>query len=100
MYLDDAIGSDDSPITYVATLAIFFAHLRLHFSTMYEQKWIGAALVNVLGHVISHDGVGPNEDKIAALTRMPMPTDIKQFRSSLGGLSYLRLHFSTMYEQK
>ena len=55
---------------------------------MYEQKWIGAAVVNVLGHVISHDGVGPNEDKIAALTHMPMPTDIKQLRSSLGGLSY------------
>ena len=44
--------------------------------------------MDVLGHVISHDGVGPNKDKIASLTRMPMPTDIKQFRSSLGGLSY------------
>ena len=41
-----------------------------------------------LGHVGSHDGVGPNKGKIAALTRMPMPTDIKQFRSSLGGLIY------------
>ena len=51
---------------------------------------MGAARVDFLGHVISHDGVGPNKDKVAALTRMPMPTDIKQFRSSLGGLSYYR----------
>ena len=46
--------------------------------------------MDFLGHVTSHDGVRPNKDKIAALTRMPMPTDIKQFRSSLGGLSYYR----------
>ena len=46
--------------------------------------------MDFLGHVISHDGVGPNKDKIVALTRMPMPTDIKQFRSSIGGLSYYR----------
>ena len=30
MYLDDAIGSDDCPIHHVATLATFFARLRLH----------------------------------------------------------------------
>ena len=46
--------------------------------------------MDFLGHVISHDGVGPNKDKIAALTRKLVPTDIKQFRSSLGGLSYYR----------
>ena len=30
MYLDDAIGSDGCPIHHVATLAHFFARLRLH----------------------------------------------------------------------
>ena len=30
MYLDDAIGTNDSPTTHVATLATFFARLRLH----------------------------------------------------------------------
>ena len=30
MCLDDAIGTDDYTITHVATLAIFFARLRLH----------------------------------------------------------------------
>ena len=78
MYLDDAIGSDDCPIHHVATLAAFFARLRLHKLKLSPDKaWIGAARVDFLGHIISADGVRPNDDRVAALTRMPMPTDIK-----------------------
>ena len=85
MYLDDAIGSDDSPIHHEATLATFFARLRLHSLKLSPDKSrIGAARVDVLGHVISADGIRPNDDRVAALTRMPMPTDIKQLRSLLG----------------
>ena len=88
MYLDDAIGSDDCPIHHVATLAAFFARLRLHKLKLSPDKaWIGAARVDFLGHIISADGVRPNDDRVAALTRMPMPTDIKQLRSLIGGLS-------------
>ena len=78
MYLDDAIGSDNCPLHHVATLATFFARLRLHKRKLSPDKSrIGAARVDFLGHVISADGVRPNDDRVAALTRMPMPTDIK-----------------------
>ena len=91
MYLEDAIGSDDSLIHHVVTLVTFFARLRLHSLKLSPDKSrIDAARVDVLGHIISADGVRPNDDRIAALTRMPMPTDIKQLRSLLGGLSYYR----------
>ena len=91
MYPDDAIGSDGCPIHHVATLATFFARLRLHKLKLSPDKSrIGAARVDFLGHVISADGVRPNDDQVAALTRMPMPTDIKQLRNLLGGLSYYR----------
>ena len=91
MYLDDAIGSNDCFITHVATLATFFARLRLHNLKLSPNKTrIGAIRVDFLGHIISQDGVRPNDDKIAALTRMPIPKDIKQLRSLLGGLSYYR----------
>ena len=91
MYLDDAIGSDDSPIHHVATLATFFARLRLHSLKLSPGKSrIGAARVDFWGHVISLDGVRPNDDRVAALTRMPMPTDIKQLRSLLGVRFHLR----------
>ena len=97
MYLDDAIGSDDSPIHHVATLATFFARLRLHSLKLSPNKSrIGAARVDFQGHVNSADGVRPNDDRVAALTRMPMPTDIKQLRSLLGGLSYYRKFLPNM----
>ena len=97
MYLDDAIGSDDCPIHHVATLATFFTCLRLHKLNLSPDKSrIGAARVEFLGHVISADGVRPNDDRVAALTRMPMPTDIKQLRSLLGGLSYYRKFLPNM----
>ena len=97
VYLDDAIGSDDSPIHHVATLATFFARLRLHSLKLSPDKSrIGAARVDYLGHFISADGVHPNDDRVAALTRMPIPTDIKQLRSLLGGLSYYRKFLPNM----
>ena len=97
MYLDDAIGSDDCPLGHVATLATFFARLRLHKLKLSPDKSrIGAARVDFLGHIISANGVRPNDDRVAALTRMPMPTDIKQLRSLLGGLSYYRKFLPNM----
>ena len=97
MYLDDAIGSDDSSITHVETLANFFARLRLqNLKLSPNETRIGAARVDFLGHLISQDGVRPNDDKIAALTCMPMPRDIKQLRSFLGGLSYCRKFLPNM----
>ena len=97
MYFDDLIGSDDCPLHHVATLAIFFARLRLHKPKLSPNKSrIGAARISLLGHVISADGVRPNDGLVAALTRMPMPTDIKQLRSLLGGLSYYRKFLPNM----
>ena len=91
MYFDDAIGSDAFPMVNVATLATFFARLRLHNLKLSPNKSrIGVARVDVLGHAISQDGVRPTDDKIAALAYMPMPRDIKQLRSLLGGISHYR----------
>ena len=97
MYLDDAIGSDDCPLHHVTTLTAFFARLHLHQLKLSPDKFrIGAARVDFLGHIISKDGVRPNDDRVAALTRMPMPTGIKQLRSLLGGLSYYRKFLPNM----
>ena len=88
MHLDDAIGSDDCPINHVTTLATFFARLFLHKLKLSPDKSrIGAARVDFLSHLISEDGLRPNDDRVAALSRMRMPSYIKQLRSLLGGLS-------------
>ena len=97
MYLDDTIGPDDCPLHHVATLATFFTRLRLHKLKLSPDKsWISAARVDFLGHVILADGVRPNDARVAALARMSMPTDIKQLRSLLGGLSYYRKFLPNM----
>ena len=97
MYLDDAIGSNESPTIHVATLDTFFVRLRLHNLKLSPNKTrIGAARVDFLGHMISQDGVRPNDDKIAALTSIPMPRDNKQLRSLLGGLSSYRKFLPNM----
>ena len=40
--------------------------------------------------MISPDGVSPNADKVAALTKMPMPSNVNQTRALLGGIGYYR----------
>ena len=40
--------------------------------------------------------LAPIDARVAALARMPMPTDIKQLRSLLGGLSYYRKFLPNM----
>ena len=84
-------------MAHVATLATFFARLRLHNLKLSPYKSrIGATRVDFLGHVISQDDVRPNDDKVTALAHMPMPRDIKQLRSLLGGLSYYRKFLPNM----
>ena len=70
MYLDDVIGLEDCPINPVATLATFFARvclLKLNISP--HKSRIGATCVDFLGHLISEDGLRPNDNRVAALSR-------------------------------
>lgn len=64
MYLDNAIGFDDCPIHYKATLTTFHPRLRLRGIS---PDRIGAARVDSLGSVISADDVRPNDDRVVAL---------------------------------
>ena len=89
IFLEDATGSDDSPINYVATLAAFLARLRPHKSELSPNKTRPEPREsNSWAHVISQDGVRPHYDEGAVLPRMPMPVNIKQLRSLLDGHSY------------
>ena len=84
MSLKDAIGSDDSPINYVATLAAFLARLRPHKSELSPNKtpsepresnfWATSSLKMV---------------SVLTMTKsMPMPADVKQLSRVLDSLSY------------
>lgn len=98
LYLDDAIESGDCPISHITTLDTFFARLRLHKIKLSPGKSrVLAARVDFLGNIISEDGLRPNDDRVAAPSRMHMPSVIKQlFRRLLGGISYYRMFLPNM----
>ena len=88
-YLDDIIVFDPDPIDHVANIRALFGRLRKHHLKLSPSKAkFGATTADFLGHTISAGGYSPNSDKVAALTKMPMPTDKKQVRSLLGGINY------------
>lgn len=96
-YLDDVIVYDTDPASHIANLRLFFLRLVLHNLKLSPGKsLIGAITADFLGHTICPDGVKPMANKVVALTKMPMPKDIKQLRSLLGGLSYYRKYLPLM----
>ncbi|CAB1096864.1 unnamed protein product [Ectocarpus sp. CCAP 1310/34] len=96
-YLDDLIVFDDTPATHVGTMHALFERLRTHNLKLTPPKaTIGASKADFLGHTISPDGVRLNGAKVSALTKLPMPKDVKQLCSLLGGLSYYRKFLPNM----
>ena len=91
MYLDDAIVFNRTSSLHVQSIREFLARLEEHNLKLAPAKAIiGATKVAFLGHDISPSGVRPGPKKVEALAKMPMPTDVSQLRSLLGGLSYYR----------
>ena len=90
-YLDDVICFDEEPLGHVLNMIEFFKRLRQYNLKLSPGKArVGATHANFLGHTISPAGVSPDGVKVRALTHMPPPTNVKQLRSLLGGLSYYR----------
>ena len=77
-YLDDVIVHNPSPEEHVGTIRALFERLRKYNLKLSPSKArLGATKADFLGHTISPAGVSPNAAKVAALTEMPMPKDIK-----------------------
>ncbi|CAB1102849.1 unnamed protein product [Ectocarpus sp. CCAP 1310/34] len=82
-------GSSAALGGFANTMRALFERLRTHnLKPTPPKATIGAIEADSLGHTISPDGVRPNGAKVSALTKMPMPRNVKQLRSLLGGLSY------------
>ena len=91
MYLDDAVIYGSTPAEHVEHLASFFARFEQHnLKVVPSKSRIGATRIKFLDHCISPGGRNPNLDKVVALRDMPMPSDVSQLCSLLGGLRYYR----------
>ena len=89
-YLDDAIVFDSDPVVDVQTIRSLFERLRKHnLKLSFSKARLGATDANFLGHSISPAGLSPNEEKVSALTNMPMATEAsQQMRALMGGVNY------------
>lgn len=46
--------------------------------------------LKILGHVLSHEGIKTDPDKVSAVVNMPQPKDVSEVRTFLGMTSYYR----------
>lgn len=90
VYLDDILIGGES-------LDECYGHLRLVLERLVKYnvkvnldkcKFFTEEL-EFLGHVITAGGIGPSKAKLDALLKAPVPTDVSQLRSFLGGVTYL-----------
>lgn len=63
--------------------SFFFFSKRAIFSKLSKCLFIQES-VEYLGHIISFDGVAPDQQKIEAMVNWPVPTSLKQLRGFLG----------------
>ena len=55
--------------------------------------------VEYLGHVVTHEGLSPNLDKVHVVQEFPTPTNLKELRKFLGLTNYYR-RLSRGFSQK
>ena len=83
-----------------STITEPFKQLRKHNLKLSPSKAkIGATDNDFLCHTISPAGMRPNASKVAALTIMPMASDLKQLGPLLGGLSCYRKFLAGMVKR-
>ena len=93
-YLDDTIVYHPDAAAHTANTRALFQHICLHnLKLPVTEVIIEATEADSLGHAISPASIILNADKIAALTEMPMPSNVKQTRALIGGIDYCHRFF-------
>ena len=91
IYLDDIL-------VYSRTFEDHLCHLRQVFDRLRHANLklkpskckFACPQVKYLGHVVSPEGIAPDDDKISAVRDFPRPHNVKTVRSSLGLANYYR----------
>ena len=95
-YLDDVVVFDPDAASHVDNSRALFQRLRNHNLNLSPAKAKLGATGADLGHTFFSAGVSPIADKVATLPKMPMPTNVKQLRSLLGGIGYYHKFIGNM----
>ena len=91
VYLDDIIIFSPSLEEHIKSLRIVFDRLRrTNLKVQLDKSEFLRKEVLYLGHMITKDGLKPNDDKIKAVLDFPLPKTTKEIKSFLGLIGYYR----------
>jgi hypothetical protein len=91
IFVDDLICASDSVEEHQEHLRILFERLREKGLMVKGSKvQLFATRVKFLGHVLSSEGVSPQEEKIRAVEEWPLPKNMTELRGFLGLVGYYR----------
>ena len=91
VYLDDIIVFSRTFEEHLGRLDSVLSRIRNGGLKLKVKKCTFCApQVKYLGHVVSKDGLRPDESKVSAVSNFPIPQDLTQLRSFLGLIGYYR----------
>ena len=91
IYIDDVlVRSNDESSTADYTERFLKALTKHNLKISPSKSEIGVQEISFLGHTISPRGVKPDAKNVDALRKLPMPNNVSELRSLLGGLSCYR----------
>ena len=97
IYIDDVFVRSNDESSMIDYIERFLKALTRHDLKISPSKSeIGAQEISFLGHTISPRGVKPDAKKVDVLRKLPMPNNVSELRSLLGGLSYYRKFLSNL----
>lgn len=92
VYMDDWLIPSPSWEHHLVSLRKVFQRLRdVNLKVKPEKCCFGSDTVKVLGHMVSKEGVAPDENKLRSVKLFPRPKNVKQTRSFLGLANYYRM---------
>ena len=91
MLIDDIMCFSKNGAEHVADLERFLERLTIFNLKLAPKKaYTRVRVIKFLGHRVTTKGIQPDPEKVEAMTKLPMPSNVSQLRSLLGALSYYR----------
>ena len=91
VFLDDVVVFSKDPTQHAADLDLVLRDLQAANLTLKESKChFGKSELDLLGYVISAEGIKAQPEKTTAIKLLPSPTTVSELRRFLGMCSYYR----------